>query len=37
MPPQLQSMEIQAFATGFPITLMHFLITLAILFAAAAI
>jgi len=30
------SPEIQAFATGFPITLMHFCVTLVILFAAAA-
>ena len=33
----IQSPEIQAFATGFPITLMHFSVTVAILFAAAAI
>lgn len=31
------SPEIQAFATGFPITLMHFSVTVAILFAAAAV
>ncbi len=31
------SPEIQAFATGFPITLMHSAVTVAILFAAAAI
>jgi putative membrane protein len=37
MPNQIQSPEIQAFATGFPITLMHFGVTVAILFAAAAI
>ena len=33
----LQSPEIQAFATGFPVTLLHFGVTLAILFAAAAL
>ena len=37
MPNSIQSPEIQAFATGFPITLMHFAVTVAILFAAAAI
>jgi putative membrane protein len=37
MPNSIQSPEIQAFATGFPITLMHFVVTLVILFAAAAI
>ena len=37
MPNSIQSPEIQAFATGFPITLMHFGVTVAILFAAAAI
>ena len=37
MPSSIQSPEIQAFATGFPITLMHFGVTVAILFAAAAI
>ena len=37
MPNSIQSPEIQAFATGFPITLMHFVVTLAILFVAAAI
>lgn len=37
MPNPIQSPEIQAFATGFPITLMHFAVTVAILFAAAAI
>jgi putative membrane protein len=33
----LQSPEIQAFATGFPVTLLHFSVTLAILIAAAAL
>src|SRR5258707_3283720 len=33
----LQSPEIQAFATGFPVTLLHFAVTLAILIAAAAL
>jgi putative membrane protein len=37
MPTPLQSPEIQAFATGFPVTLLHFAVTLAILFAAAAL
>ena len=37
MPNSIQSPEIQAFATGFPVTLMHFAVTVAILFAAAAI
>lgn len=37
MTTPLQSPEIQAFATGFPITLLHFAVTLTILFAAAAI
>ena len=37
MPNSIQSPEIQAFATGFPITLMHFVVTLAILFVAAAV
>jgi len=32
----LQSPEIQAFATGFPVTLLHFAVTLAILIAGAA-
>lgn len=36
MPPQLQSPEIQAFATGFPITLMHVGVTTLILFLGAA-
>jgi putative membrane protein len=31
MPPQLQSPEIQAFATGFPITLIHAGVTLLVL------
>ena len=33
----LQSPEVQAFATGFPVTLLHAAITVAILFAAAAV
>ncbi|HEX5261891.1 MAG TPA: DUF350 domain-containing protein, partial [Phenylobacterium sp.] len=33
----LQSPEIQAFAAGFPITLLHAGVTVAILFAAAAL
>ncbi|MBS0333172.1 MAG: DUF350 domain-containing protein [Proteobacteria bacterium] len=33
----LQSPEIQAFATGFPITLLHAGVTVAILFAAATL
>jgi putative membrane protein len=37
MPNSIQSPEIQAFATGFPVTLMHFGVTVAILFAAATI
>lgn len=37
MPTQLQSPEIQAFATGFPVTLLHVAVTVAILIAAAAI
>ena len=37
MTTPLQSPEIQAFATGFPITLLHFGVTLTILFAAAAL
>jgi putative membrane protein len=36
MPTQIQSPEIQAFATGFPLTLLHVAITIAILIAAAA-
>jgi putative membrane protein len=37
MPEQIQSPEIQAFATGFPLTLMHGGITVLILFAGAAL
>lgn len=37
MTPPLQSPEIQAFATGFPITLLHAAVAVAILFAAAAL
>ncbi|ATQ44708.1 DUF350 domain-containing protein [Caulobacter mirabilis] len=37
MPPQLQSPEIQAFATGFPITLAHAGMTLVILIVGAAL
>ena len=37
MPTQLQSPEIQAFATGFPVTVLHVAITVAILIAAAAV
>jgi len=37
MPPQLQSPEIQAFATGFPITLLHAAVTTLILFLAATL
>lgn len=37
MPPQLQSPEIQAFATGFPITLFHAGLTLVILVVGAAV
>jgi putative membrane protein len=37
MPTQLQSPEIQAFATGFPVTLLHVGVTVAILIAAAAV
>ena len=37
MPSSIQSPEIQAFATGFPTTLLHFAVTVAILFVAAAI
>ena len=36
MPQSLQSPEILAFATGFPITLLHFLVTTVLLFAGAA-
>ena len=31
MPTQLQSPEVQAFATGFPVTLLHAAVTLAVL------
>ncbi len=37
MPIAIQSPEIQAFATGFPLTLMHFAVTLVILFASATV
>lgn len=37
MTTPLQSPEVQAFATGFPITLLHAGVTVAILFAAAAL
>ncbi|HEX2801325.1 MAG TPA: DUF350 domain-containing protein [Phenylobacterium sp.] len=37
MTSPLQSPEIQAFATGFPLTLAHAGVTVAILFAAAAL
>ncbi|HEX6860880.1 MAG TPA: DUF350 domain-containing protein [Caulobacteraceae bacterium] len=37
MPSDFTSPEIQAFATGFPITLLHFSMTLAILLAGAGI
>jgi putative membrane protein len=37
MPTQLQSPEIQAFATGFPVTLLHVAVTVTILIAAAAV
>jgi putative membrane protein len=37
MPPELQSPEIQAFATGFPITLMHAAVTVVILFIGAGL
>lgn len=37
MPTQLQSPEIQAFATGFPVTLLHVAITVLILIAATAV
>ncbi|MDP1988824.1 DUF350 domain-containing protein, partial [Phenylobacterium sp.] len=37
MPPQLQSPEIQAFATGFPITLLHIGITVLMLLIGATI
>ena len=37
MTTPLQSPEIQAFATGFPVTLLHAGVTVVILFAAAAL
>jgi len=37
MPPQLQSPEIQAFATGFPVTLFHAGLTLVILIVGTAV
>lgn len=37
MPPELQSPEIQAFATGFPITLMHAAVTIAMLVIGTAV
>lgn len=37
MPTQLQSPEIQAFATGFPVTLLHVAVTVGILIAASAV
>ncbi len=37
MPPELQSPEIQAFATGFPITLLHAGMTVLILFLGSAL
>jgi putative membrane protein len=37
MPPQLQSPEIQAFATGFPLTLLHAAVTVLILFLGATL
>jgi putative membrane protein len=37
MPNSIQSPEIQAFATGFPVTLLHAGVTVVILFAAAAV
>jgi putative membrane protein len=37
MTTALQSPEIQAFAAGFPVTLLHAAVTVAILFAAAAL
>jgi putative membrane protein len=37
MPTQIQSPEIQAFATGFPVTLLHAGVTVFILFAGAAL
>jgi len=37
MPPQIQSPEIQAFATGFPVTLLHIAVTTLILFLAVTL
>ena len=37
MPPQLQSMEIQAFAEGFPVTLFHAGVTLIVLALGATL
>jgi putative membrane protein len=37
MPPQLQSPEIQAFATGFPVTLLHAAVTLVMLALGATL
>ena len=37
MPPELQSPEIQAFATGFPITLLHAGLTVLILFLGSVL
>lgn len=37
MPPELMSPEVQAFATGFPLTLLHAGVTLAILVLGAGI
>ncbi|MFO1013295.1 MAG: DUF350 domain-containing protein [Caulobacteraceae bacterium] len=37
MPPQLQSPELQAFAYGFPLTLLHIVVTLVMLVVGAAI
>ena len=37
MPPELQSPEIQAFATGFPILMLHLAVTFGLLAAGAAV
>jgi putative membrane protein len=37
MPPQLNSPEIQAFVTGFPVALLHAGVTIALLIAGAAL
>jgi len=37
MPSQLQSPEVQAFATGFPVTLLHASVTLVMLILGAAL